>query len=279
MSQLLPTMMRTLDQYDAYILDIWGVLHNGLQAYDGVLDMLKAMRANDKKVLLLSNSPNRGERVAEYKLRPMGISDDLYDFILTSGDSTALYMHEHKGKKVYCLWDEEHPTILDDAECIRVATPEDADIVLASLVPHDAQLEDYIDILERCLAKGLTFICANPDKVVNVGDMICLCAGSLAEYYEEKGGDVVWHGKPYEPIYEKAYELLGRPDKSKICAVGDSLRTDVQGAGNFGIDVYWCLSGIHREEVMEADQIHEKKIVDALEEWQFKPTFVVDGLR
>jgi HAD superfamily hydrolase (TIGR01459 family) len=112
----------------------------------------------------------------------------------------------------------------------------------------DDTIEDYVPLLRRCLARHLPMVCANPDLVVMHGAKLALCAGALAEWYEEEGGKVRWHGKPYRSVYDACLALLGIADGSRILAVGDSLRTDIAGAAAAGIDSLFIAGGIHAEE-------------------------------
>lgn len=267
------------DQYDAFIFDIWGVLHDGLRPYEGVIDCLHELKLRDKSVLLLSNSPNRGEVVTRQVLSPMGITPDLFDHIVTSGDSTFDAMTKHAGKNVYCFYDHENPTALENAPVTRVYDIEQADFALISHLPWDVTEHDYDDVLRRCLNKGMTVICANPDKIVGVGNSTHICAGAIADVYEAMGGKVSWHGKPHRPIYDRAFELLGHPDKPRVMAVGDSLRTDVTGATNYGIDVLWNAVGIHWQEITNDNNISQDKIADAVSHLPDRPTAILHGLQ
>jgi len=126
--------------------------------------------------------------------------------------------------------------------------------------------------LEEALKLNLPLICSNPDIEVEIGDRIVKCAGYYAQWYETRGGEVHWHGKPYRPVYEMAWEKLGKPDKSKICAIGDSLRTDISGAKNFGIDSLWNLDGINRD-------LTEQQAQDMLKEKGLSPVAMMKGFQ
>ena len=119
----------------------------------------------------------------------------------------------------------------------------------------------------------------HPGEIVNVGDDLVLCAGSLAEAYENMGGQTSWHGKPHVETYHYAHELLGQPSKGRICAIGDSLRTDVQGAGIFGIDCIWNLVGIHFHEVTREQNLDWQLVADEFEKWTYTPQMIMCGLK
>jgi len=240
------------DHYDAFILDIWGVLHDGIEAYPQAASTLLRLQEAGKQVVLLSNSPSRAARVSERTLAPMGLPRHLYTDIMTSGEAAhALMARDWHGARIYCVWPEEQPSALEGLVFDRVYDVAEADVMFGALVPYDATLTDYMPVLQQACEKGLPFVCGNPDRVVGHGSQLHLCIGSLAEYYEGLGGRVIWVGKPYIPVYKLAHEMIGRPDKRKICAVGDSLVTDVQGAHAFGCDVLWNMVGIHWDEVRD----------------------------
>jgi HAD superfamily hydrolase (TIGR01459 family) len=256
------------ERYDHFIIDIWGVLHDGLQAYAGVIDAMAFLKAEGKQTLLLSNSPNRSQRVVDNVVTPIGIAPDMYDHIITSGEASWAHIKaQHEHQKVYVLWHDEQPTALVDTNVKRVYDITQADFIYGSLIPREATSLSYQDILAQALARQIPFVCGNPDRVVGIGDTLYLCAGTFAEQYEAMGGHVVWIGKPYPTVYEQAWASLGRPDKSRILAIGDSLLTDVAGARNFGCDVLWNVTGIHWEELKSDHAVHQvdaQKVLEAL---------------
>lgn len=253
------------DKYDYFLVDIWGVLHDGQKAYPGAADAMRYLKDAGKTVLLLSNSPNRASRVVQKVLNPIGIPPDTYQHIMTSGEAAHDYMAQHHaGQKVYTFWDDEKPTALDNLDVTRVYDVDEADFIYASLIPGHAEHVMYDDVLTRALARDIPFICGNPDRVVLHGDTLVMCVGALAETYEGKGGKVVWFGKPFKPIYDQAWETLGRPDKSKMIAIGDGLLTDVGGANAFGCNVVWNVEGIHWDEVATNDRIDTAKLQSTL---------------
>lgn len=265
------------DRYDHFLIDVWGVLHDGRKAYLGAPEALKFLQDKGKQVLLLSNSPNRASRVTEKVLTPIGIKHEHYNYLLTSGESAHDYMQaHHEGQKVYTFWDDENPTALENLNVTRVRSIQDADFIFGSLLPYDSDSGLYSDILMQGLNHKLPFVCGNPDRVVGHGDGLHLCVGALAEAYEKQGGNVIWIGKPYRPIYDRAWQVLGSPDKSKICAIGDGLITDVGGANTFGCDVIWNVVGIHWDELQTGGAIDPAKAITVLKD-QPKPTGLLHG--
>jgi len=244
-----------IDRYDYFFLDVWGVLHDGIQVYPGVMDAMKILQAKNKTVLLLSNSPCLSQEIADPfngKIGKMGLVPPLYNHFLTSGDVSHRYMQAHLSKKkVYAFWDDEDVSAFNGLDVVRVYDVREADFIYASLLKPGSTFLQYEDALSIALEHKIPFVCGNPDRVVGFGASMNLCVGTLAEWYENKGGNVTWFGKPYPAIYHEAWEIVGRPDKSRIVAIGDSLVTDVAGAAGFGIDVLWNVTGIHWEDLKQ----------------------------
>lgn len=263
--------------YDAFIFDVWGVIHNGVCAYPGVVRCLSELKARNKQILMLSNSPSRAKYMVA-QLQSMGVGTHLFDHVVTSGESTHNALKAYEGQSIYCLGYDNDPNCLHGIQITNVSSPQDADVALICEVARNVTINDYTDTLRQCLDRDLTLICANPDKVVDVGGTLYTCAGAIADHYQDMGGTVHWHGKPYAPVYDWAFELLGQPDKTKVLAVGDSLRTDVTGAVNYGIDVLWNAVGIHWEEISHNNNVNDAKIKQALSGLPSCPTAILNGL-
>ena len=241
--------------YDGFIVDLWGVIHDGIAPYPGALNCLD--RLSGKKVLLLSNAPRRAGAAVQ-ALRSLGVQDTLYGGILTSGEATWLALRDRAdpwfaalGSRVYHLGPERDRSVIEGLSLTLVTKPEEAAFVL-NTGPDDHRtgdgLEDFKPELECCLRAGLKMICANPDLEIVRGGVRILCAGALAAYYQAEGGDVRSIGKPDPAIYQRAFDMLGVAS-DRILAVGDSLRTDIAGAAASGIDSAWVLGGLHAETI------------------------------
>jgi HAD superfamily hydrolase (TIGR01459 family) len=245
-------------RYDGFILDLWGVIHDGVRPYPGSPDCLRALQAAGKRVVLLSNAPRRAH-VAAAALRAMGIEDSLYNGIMTSGEATYLALSDPEadpwfrrlGRRVFHLGPERDRNVMEGLPLTRVDTPAEADFVV-NTGPDDlgsqTEVSDFYPVLESCHAAGLPMICANPDLEVIRGGTRVICAGALAQHYAQLGGDVRWLGKPDPAIYAPVLAMLG-VDRTRVLAVGDALRTDIAGADSVGIDSCWVLGGIHGEEL------------------------------
>ncbi|MDG3440510.1 TIGR01459 family HAD-type hydrolase [Nitrospirillum amazonense] len=262
------------DRYDGFVLDLWGVVHDGIAPYPGVPECLKTLRARGKRVCLLSNAPRRVDAAAA-RLTEMGLTPDHYDALLTSGEATHDALrdppdawHRALGPKLLHIGpDRDAGVYLDLGGRLKVDRPEEADFVLnTGIVDFSESLADYEPTLAACAALKLPMVCANPDLVVHVGPQLVICAGELARRYEELGGDVRQHGKPYPGVYARCFDLLGGMAPDRILAVGDSLRTDMAGANAAGIDGLLIAGGIHREELGVADPLTDLPDLDRLAE-------------
>jgi HAD superfamily hydrolase (TIGR01459 family) len=257
------------DLYDGFIIDLWGVIHDGVAPYPGALDCLA--RLGGKPVLLLSNAPRRAW-AARQGLRTLGVEDHFYTDILTSGEATWLALRDRAdpwfarlGRRVYHLGPERDLSVLEGLSLSLVDHPSQADFLL-NTGPDDQResqgIASFVPELEACLHRRLPMICANPDLEIVRGGVRILCAGALAEYYEQRGGDVRSVGKPDPAIYEMAESVLGVP-RCRVLAVGDSLRTDIAGAARAGIDCVWVLGGLHASMLGGGWEVVEATAADA----------------
>jgi HAD superfamily hydrolase (TIGR01459 family) len=237
-------------RYRAWLVDIWGVMHNGHRAFAGAVTAARRFREHGGIVVLLSNSPRPTPGVQE-QLRRLGVPDDAYDATVTSGDLTRYELAKHEGETVFHLGPERDLPIFDDIP-VKLGRPEDAELVVCSgLFDDETETpEDYVDLLQKLASRKLLMICANPDHLVERGDKLVYCAGALAAIYQRIGGNVLYAGKPYAPIYELALktisDIAGRTvTKNEVLAIGDGVNTDIAGAAKFGIDAVFVASGLH----------------------------------
>lgn len=242
----LPGFSAIAGRYRGFIIDLWGVIHDGVTPYDGAVDCLRHLRAAGAPVVLLSNAPRRAAAAAA-GLRAMGIDDALYSGIVTSGEVAWRALADHAGARIYHLGPERDRSVLEGRAVTRVPTPAAASMVL-NTGPDDLRsptdIGEYEGELAACLAARLPMLCANPDLEVIRGSQRLICAGALALWYEARGGAVRWIGKPYPEVYAPVLAMLALPLRD-VLAVGDALRTDIAGAQRAGIDACWVLGGIH----------------------------------
>jgi HAD superfamily hydrolase (TIGR01459 family) len=241
------------ERYSGFILDLWGVIHDGVNAFPHAVETLKQLRSAGKRTLLLSNVP-RPNGAVQAMMRRMGIDDSLYTGILTSGEAVRRALSAppdlwwaELGPKVFHLGPERDRPVLDGLPLVLAETPAEADFVL-NTGPDDhrnpTDIAEFEAVLQACAARKLKMICGNPDLEVIRGGVRVLCAGSLAVRYRVLGGDVRSIGKPDPAIYQPVLEQLGLP-ADQVLAVGDSLRTDIAGAAGVDLAACWVLDGIH----------------------------------
>ncbi|TMJ97192.1 MAG: TIGR01459 family HAD-type hydrolase [Alphaproteobacteria bacterium] len=241
--------------YDVALCDVWGVVHNGAAATSEACDALARFRKQGGTVVLITNAPRPGEIVARTTLDRLGVPRAAYDGIVSSGDVTRALIAARAGARVFHIGPERDLGLFEGLDA-PLAPLEDADYTVCSGLIDDTveTPQDYQDLIARMRARSLAMICANPDVVVERGDQLVYCAGAIADLYAAAGGDVVFAGKPYRPIYEQALALAEatrgkRAEHHRVLAIGDSVRTDVKGAAAFGIDCLFVIAGIHAEEL------------------------------
>ena len=250
---------------EVVLSDIWGVVHNGLEAFPEACEALHTYRQRGGTVILITNAPRPADSV-QRQLRKLGVADETYDAIVSSGDLTRHFVADHPGKKVFWLGPERDNSIYRGLDPV-IGPLEQADYIVCT-GPFDDETEtpeDYRAMMQQALSRKLPFICANPDIVVERGDRLIYCAGAIAELYRELGGEVIFYGKPHRPIYERAMALAaerrGHPAPlDRVLAIGDSVRTDLTGALGFGIDCLFVTRGIHSEEFEGIDQLDPASI-------------------
>ncbi len=239
--------------YDGFICDLWGVIHDGVNPLAGAPDCLRHIEAAGKRVVLLTNAPRRADAIIR-QLRKMEIGDTLYDGVMSSGEAVHLMLRDRPdawyrsiGTRMFYIGPERDLAVVAGLDITRVDDPADATFVL-NTGPDDlvdpAAAAEWDPVLARCAEHRLPMICANPDLEVIRDGVRVLCAGTLAVRYQEMGCDARMLGKPDPAIYGPVLDILGLP-KSRVLAVGDALRTDIAGAAASGLDSCWVLGGLH----------------------------------
>jgi HAD superfamily hydrolase (TIGR01459 family) len=240
--------------YDVVLSDVWGVVHNGVAAWPDACDALARFRHKGGTVVLISNAPRPGHRLVG-QLDGLKVPHDAYDAIVSSGDVTVGEIAARPGVPVFHLGPARDHALFDGLDAPRVAAEEAKYVVCSGLFDDETETpEDYRELLDTFFAHEVPMICANPDAVVERGDRLVYCAGSIADLYADMGGEVLYAGKPHYPIYEKALvsarDRRGAPPQlSRVLAIGDSVRTDLTGADALGVDCLFVTSGIHAEEL------------------------------
>jgi HAD superfamily hydrolase (TIGR01459 family) len=246
--------------YDVILCDVWGVVHNGLVAFEKAAEALGRFRAGGGKVVLMTNSPNPS-RFVMAQLDRLGGTRKAYDAIVSSGDVTVSLLVERAGAGLFHLGPPDETALFEEVlalcgEAPRVVPLKQANFVLCTGLadPSHETPADYEELLAAMRARNLELICANPDIVVEDGGKLFYCAGAIAERYAGAGGKVIQAGKPFAPIFTRALVLaraLGTKtiDRARVLVIGDAMRTDIKGAHDQGFDSLFVTSGIHRKEL------------------------------
>jgi HAD superfamily hydrolase (TIGR01459 family) len=245
--------------YDVLFCDVWGVVHNGMNAFPAACDALMRFRERGGTAILITNAPRAGEAVARI-LDRFGVPRVAYDAITSSGDVTRGIVAARLAQAVFHLGPQRDLSIFAGLD-VKFTGLENADYVVCSGLFDDTTEtpESYRDMLAAMRARSLFMVCANPDIVVERGDTLVYCAGALADAYAVQGGQVLYCGKPHAPIYDAALAAAAglrggaAPARRRVLAIGDSVRTDLKGAAAYGIDYMFVTSGIHAEEYGSRD--------------------------
>lgn len=254
-----------INNYDLYIIDLWGVVHNGVRAFHEAVIALEQLKKRNKLVVFLSNAPRRG-KIAETQLGERGVKNDLYSLIYTSGEDCykRLLLRDNPfysdlGNRLFHLGPEKDRSLFEAIPYSPVSSLKEADFVLnTGPLSWVCKISDYEELLKEAFSLKLPMICSNPDKIVIHDESFALCAGALAEFYETLGGTVIYHGKPFKPIYDNLFSLLPPQNTEKILVIGDSLSTDIKGANNIKIDSLLVLSGIHGNYEGNLEMLYKK---------------------
>jgi HAD superfamily hydrolase (TIGR01459 family) len=256
---LIPHFSTVAPNYDVLLSDVWGVVHNGIVAFPTACDALMRARARGATVILITNAPRPSEAVKR-QIDQLHVPHEAYDAIVSSGDVTRSVIQSRPGESLFHMGPERDHSIFGGLN-VKFAPLESADYVVCSgLVDDETETpDDYRARLEMMLKRKMFMLCGNPDVVVERGDKLVYCAGAIADMYRTMGGDVLYAGKPYLPIYDmalaKAAAAAGKTvPLDRVLAIGDSVRTDLTGAHAAGIDFLFVTSGIHAEELGGRDE-------------------------
>src|SRR2546428_10291789 len=219
-----------VDGKEVILSDIWGVVHNGLESFPEACAALHTYRQRGGTVILITNAPRPADSV-QRQLRKLGVADETYDAIVSSGDLTRSFVADHPGKKMFWIGPERDSSIHRGLDAV-MAPLEQADYIICTGLFDDEieSAEDYRAMLLQALDRKLPLICANPDIVVERGDRLIYCAGAIAELYRELGGEGIFYGKPHRPVYQRALALAAQRkghaiELNRVLAIGDSVRT------------------------------------------------------
>lgn len=269
---------------DTLLVDVWGVLHNGIRAHAAAGEALTQFRSRGGTVVLVSNAP-RGSDIVIPFLDSMGVPRSAYDGMVTSGDVSRSYLASAGKRTLYYIGPPKDRTVFAGLP-IQETPVAEAELALCAGFEDDEREtpHDYVPRLSACLARNLTMVCANPDLVVERGHTLVWCAGAIAEKYEKMGGTVIWTGKPHRIIYDAALTMARTTRNadvplSRVMAIGDAIRTDVAGARGLGVRVLMTADGIHGGALLDdARNVSSVKSEAFFSEAEFVPDHVIARL-
>ncbi len=236
--------------YETFVIDLWGVIHNGVMLNSKAIEAIKQLKNNSKKIVFLSNAPRPSSKVVNFLLK-MNMDIKYLSNVMTSGEAAMYAINKNKfGKKFFHLGPPRDTSVFEKVKDNK-SNLENCDFILCTGLfdKYENDLQYYKKFLEKHVAKKL--ICTNPDLTVHRGDTEELCAGSVAKVFEQLGGEVIYFGKPYKEIYNLCFN-----SSEKVLAIGDNLRTDIKGANNLNIDCVFISEGVHRDEYSDVSELN-----------------------
>ena len=257
------------DNYDLFYIDLWGVIHNGINLHDQAIVVLEELLKKNKRFVLLTNAPRPSKTVKNF-LQKMGMVQTLRDHVFTSGEAALNYLKKFfLSKKFYHIGPPKDFDLFYLFENNRSDEIKDSEYLLCTGLfdEHDKDLAFYKNLFEKNINKKM--ICTNPDLIVDRGNVRELCAGSVAMVFEKMGGEVIYFGKPYPEVYNQSIENKNK----KILAIGDNLNTDIRGANLLNYDSLLITNGIHKEE------IKNKGIQEVANEYEAVVNFIQSDLK
>ncbi|TVQ83114.1 MAG: TIGR01459 family HAD-type hydrolase [Micavibrio sp.] len=280
-----------VDSYDGFILDQWGVLHDGIKPYDGVLHALRQLKTHGKQVVVLSNSGKRAEYNAA-RLAELGIKKTMYRAVVSAGEvAWEVLKNRHEGKsfrdlqgknRCFLIARGNDRSLLDGLEDIELVDEvQDAEFILITGTDAPKKtLADYEPLLRRAATSRIPLICANPDEVTVFGRERAMGPGALAKKYQEFGGVSHMIGKPYAPAFRHCISLFDGVIPSRMVVIGDSLYHDVAGANALDIDAVFIMGGLHAAEFKEDvnEEACHRHVEHLIHQYSARPLWVMDHM-
>ena len=235
--------------YDTFVIDLWGVMHNGVVLNSKAVEAVEHLKNNSKKIVFLSNAPRPSSKVINFLLK-MNLDKKYLLNVMTSGEAAIDAINQNKFGKTFFHLGPPRDTSLFEKQKDNKTVIDKCDFILCTGLfdNHEDDLSYYKNFLKEHISKKL--ICTNPDLTVHRGNIEELCAGSVAKVFEELGGKVIYYGKPYKEVYNKCFDK-----GEKVLAIGDNLRTDIKGANNLNIDSIFITEGVHRQEIGDSTKL------------------------
>ena len=257
-----------INRYDLFFIDLWGVVHNGIELYENSINVLDNLAAAKKDFILLTNAPRPNETVINF-LKKMGLKK-YFENVFTSGEAAHKYLISHLGKKnFFHIGPPRDFDLFKNIEKNNVLNIEDADYFLCTGLFEDQEndLDYYKKLLSNHTSKKM--ICTNPDLIVDRGEEREYCAGSVAKSFEEIKGEVIYFGKPHPPVYNLSTNIINK----KVLCIGDNLNTDIKGANIQNFDSLLITNGIHRKEILDTE------LISVLKKYETRVDYIQNNLK
>ena len=287
MTKIIDNISDIISLYDVFILDQWGVMHDGYKGYDHAIDTVEKLIKENKKLIIISNSSKRKNNSIG-RLKSLGFDKNHFIEVMTSGEmiwqeiATSMHNYGNDLKNCFHIYDSFKEDGLEFRNGLEkynfVSNIKMANFILGCTLFDNTKPIDYIPILKDALDRNLIMFCANPDfvSIEKNNEKNIFCMGTVADLYNHMGGKVVILGKPSQEIYEYSCRKIKDFNKSKIVAIGDSLDHDILGANNFKIDSVLISSGVHKDLFKNKPEIVLNEIKNS-KKWNFSPTFICEN--
>ena len=287
MSKIIESISDIISLYDVFILDQWGVMHDGHKGYELAIHSVEKLIRENKKLIIISNSSKR-KTSSIVGLKSLGFDKNHFIEVMTSGEMiwqeifTSIDNYGNNLKNCFHIYNSSKEDGLEFRNGLEkfnfVSNISEANFILACTPFENTEPIDYIPILKDAVDMNLVMFCANPDFVTieKNNDKNIYCMGTIADLYEHMGGRVILLGKPSKEIYIVSCKKIEDLNKSKIVAIGDSLDHDILGANNFNIDSVLISSGIHKDLFVNGPEIGINDIKNS-KKWNFNPTYVCEN--
>ena len=249
--KLIKGLKQIQKKYDTFFIDLWGVVHNGIEVYPEAIDVLQNLNKLNKRFVLISNAPRPSKSVEKYLIK-LKMDKKLLKNLITSGEAALQTLKKNVyGKKFYHLGPERDIDLIKGFEENQTRI-ENCDFILCTGLFENqmSNLEYYKNLLKNFTKKKL--VCTNPDLIVHRGKIQEYCAGKIAEIFENLGGKVIYFGKPYREVYLSCLDM-----NKRILVIGDNLNTDIKGANNMKLDSLFITSGIHKSKIKNDKDIEK----------------------
>ena len=239
------------DRFQLFLIDQFGVLHDGRRPYPGAVEAVSALKRAGKSVVLISNS---GKRAGpnEDRLLQLGFAAGSWDHFVSSGEVAWRRFHDmartgelRAGTRCLLISRDQDRTAIEGLPVVLTQDGHDAEMVLISGSEGDRHdLDHYRRLLAPAAARWVPCFCTNPDRIMLTAVGPRFGAGEIADLYEQLGGSVTRIGKPYPAIFDAALAQAGDPDRGSVVCIGDSVEHDIAGGSRAGIATALVLGGI-----------------------------------